>query len=175
MHLTWERPSLNSHPVGWLGQRGRHSVFRVQRITEAHARCAGARRAVARCAGVVRAFVVLLARCALRDRVLGVVPLNARYAGVISCRGGAFMPGAHEREWPARPTRRSSRPLRAQDRWFFDGQFGGALAAAERQTVERLGQRGRSSFFGCPCPLCRCSLCWRGSKARGADCPSCPA
>ena len=35
--------------------------------------------------------MVLHARRAQRDRVLGVVPLNARCAGVISCRGGAVM------------------------------------------------------------------------------------
>jgi hypothetical protein len=75
----------------------------------------------ARCAGVVRRLVVLLARRALRDRVLGVIPIEARCAGVILWRCGAVMRAAGQPQWPARPTRRSSRPLRARDRWYFEG------------------------------------------------------
>ena len=71
---------------------------------------------VARCAGVVRRIVVRSARCVDRDPVLCVVSPNARYAGVISCWCGTIMLGAGQRQRPARPTRRSSRPLRAQDR-----------------------------------------------------------
>jgi len=78
-----------------------------------------ARCVSARCAGVVRWPVVRYARRAKRDRVRIVVPPNARYAGVIACWCGTFMRAAGQPEWPARPTRRSSRPLRAQDRWFF--------------------------------------------------------
>ena len=70
--------------------------------------------------GVVRALVVLRARRATRDRVLGVAPISARYAGVVPCPCGAVMRAAGERHSPARPTRRSSRPLRARDRWLFD-------------------------------------------------------
>jgi hypothetical protein len=84
----------------------------------------------------------------------------------------------------ARPTRPCSRPLRAQDRAVFDTFW--QRAAADGQLVGRLGQRGRSSrgghwrWFGmcapvapgssCPSPLCR-----RGTTARGADRPLCPA
>jgi hypothetical protein len=73
----------------------------------------------ARYAGVVQWPVVLKARRAERERVLGVVLIKARCAGVILCWCGAVMPPAGERLSPARPTRRSSRPLRAQDRWYF--------------------------------------------------------
>jgi hypothetical protein len=82
------------------------------------ARCAGAiRRLVvlmARCADVVRPPVVLIARRAGRDRVLGVIPYNARYArrdsvrcviptsarraGVIACRVW-FQPNARHAAW----------------------------------------------------------------------------
>jgi len=54
-------------------------------LRRAKARCAGVvRRLVvleARCAGVVRTPVVLVARCGQCDRMLGVVPIEARYAG----------------------------------------------------------------------------------------------
>jgi hypothetical protein len=56
-----------------------------------------ARRASARCAGVVGMLVVRYARCAQRDRVLGVVQIEARCASVIACQCGAVMPGAAER------------------------------------------------------------------------------
>ena len=92
------------------------------------------RGALARGAGVVRWPVVRNARRAERDRVRGVVSSNARGAGVIACRSGAVMRGASERHSPARPTRRSSRPLRARDRSLF-ARCCDALAAAERQSV----------------------------------------
>ena len=79
------------------------------------------RRAGARCAGVVRRPVVRRARRATRDRVLRVVLITARGAGVLACWRGTCMPAAAERGWPARPTRRSSRPLRARDRCFLEG------------------------------------------------------
>jgi hypothetical protein len=104
-------------------------------ILDERAGCARLVVRSARYAGVVRSLVVLLARRALRDRVLGVIPIEARCAGVVACQCGAVMPGAHERWLPARPTRRSSRPLRARDRWVFDERIGSALAAAERQPV----------------------------------------
>jgi hypothetical protein len=53
-----------------------------------------ARRAGARCASVVRSPVVRIARGGQRDRVLGVIQIEARCAGVVSCRCGARMPGA---------------------------------------------------------------------------------
>src|SRR5215212_10542199 len=37
-----------------------------------------------------------------------------------------------------------SRPLRARDRWFFNGRIGGALTAAERHTVSQLPSLLRS-------------------------------
>ena len=49
-------------------------------FAELNARGASARRAVARYAALVRRPVVLLARGARRDRVLGVVPIGARRA-----------------------------------------------------------------------------------------------
>jgi hypothetical protein len=58
----------------------------------------------ARCAGVVRRPVVLLARCAKRARVPGVVQMSARCAGVIRCWCGAVMRDAGQGQWPARPT-----------------------------------------------------------------------
>ena len=89
-------------------------------VSEMNAGFAGLVVLIARCAGVVRSPVVLLARCAQHDRVPLVVRIMARYAGVIVCQCGALMPRAHEHRWPARPTRRCSRPLRAQDRRLFD-------------------------------------------------------
>ena len=65
------------------------------------ARGAGLRRAVARCAGVIRTPVVQHAGAAERDRVRDVVPMNARYAGVIPCRCGAVMRLADRNERPA--------------------------------------------------------------------------
>ncbi len=75
-----------------------------------------ARRAGARCAGVVRARVVRMARRATRDYVRGVIPSNARYAGVIPCRGGAVMPLRHakrggQRAQPAVPADRFARTI----------------------------------------------------------------
>src|SRR6266487_3997556 len=83
--------------VGRLGQRGGNPIL----VT-----CAGlgytrllcqARRAGARCAGVVQRLVVRRARCAERDRMLGVIPLKARRAGVVLCQCGAVMRAAGQR------------------------------------------------------------------------------
>jgi hypothetical protein len=77
---------LMGRPLGGWG-----SVV-ARTFSDVHARCVSAR-----CAGVVRRLVVLLARCGQQDRVLGVVPPNARRAGVIACPCGAVMPSAGER------------------------------------------------------------------------------
>ena len=182
--------------VGRLGQRGRQSVL----VTYAGRGCecpsCQARRAGARYAGVVRSPVVLIARCAQRDRVLGVIPSSARCAGVIACRRGADMRAASERHSPARPTRRSSRPLRARDRSLF-----GTLVVVRLRRLNGNPFGVRGNVVGIPFwsdqaltlpkrPLCqlrragargaecgtsaRCaggSLCRRGTNARGADCP----
>ena len=116
--------------VGRLRQRGRQSHFGDMRRSRMYTPVVQR----ARYAGVVRWLVVLSACRARRDRVCGVVPSNARYAGVIACWCGAVMRQACQRRRPARPTRRSSRPLRARDRRVFD-RFCGALTAAERQPV----------------------------------------
>jgi hypothetical protein len=79
---------------------------------------------------------VLKARDAQPDRMLEVVQVKARCANVVLCRCGTLMLGAGQRHLPARPTRRSSRPLRAQDRSVLQASHG-ALAAAERQSVGR--------------------------------------
>jgi len=47
----------------------------------------------------------------------------------------------------ARPTRRSSRPLRARDHWHFSSLCG-ALAAAERQSDRRLMLQASQIFPG---------------------------
>jgi len=70
--------------------------------------------------GVVRRLVVRSARYGQRDRVLGVIPIEARCAGVIPCWCSAVMRAAGERAWPARPTRPCTRPLRARDRGVFE-------------------------------------------------------
>ena len=117
---------------------------------------------IARCAGVVRKPVLLSARCGQPNRVLSVVPCkaryagrdprwawyrpNARHAGVIPCRCGRHMLLVRERRMPERRTRPCSRPLRARDRWFFDG-FCGALAAADGQAVGRLGSVINNPFL----------------------------
>src|SRR3954466_10932213 len=56
-----------------------------------------ARRAGARYAGVVRSLVVRNARRARRDRVLGVVLIEARCARVVPCRCGTLMLAAGQR------------------------------------------------------------------------------
>jgi hypothetical protein len=64
-----------------LGQRGQQSLSCwYVAVAIVNARGANARRAQARRAGVVRTPVVLLARCAGRGGVRGVVPPDARYA-----------------------------------------------------------------------------------------------
>jgi len=82
-----------------------------------------ARRAQARCAGVVRRLVVRIARCVRPDRVLGVVLIEARCAGVVLSQCGAVMRAADQRHAPARPTRPCTRPLRARDRGVFERQI----------------------------------------------------
>ena len=90
--------------------------------------------------------MVLIARPGQCDQVLSVIPIAARYAGVIPnvrdpdqtpvvpmwyyadvVSGCGRQP---ERPRPERRTYRSSRPLRARDRSVFDS-FCSALAAAE--------------------------------------------
>jgi hypothetical protein len=72
------------------------------------------------------------------------------------------------------PTRRSSRPLRARDRWLLKSRFGGALAAAERQSVGRASCRSwlilePSFWFFCARTPCRSEgQIERGIQARGA-------
>ena len=82
-----------------------------------------ARRAQARCAGVVRRLVVRIARCVRPDRVLGVVLIEARCAGVVLSQCGAVRRAADQRHAPARPTRPCTRPLRARDRGVFERQI----------------------------------------------------
>ena len=82
-----------------------------------------ARRAQARCAGVVRRLVVRIARCVRPDRVLGVVLIEARCAGVVLSQCGAVRRAADQRHAPARPTRPCTRPLRARDRGVFARQI----------------------------------------------------
>ena len=65
------------------------------------------------------------ARCAGRDRMLGVIPClcgstERPLCRVVPCRGGAVMRTTTQNDEPARRTMRSSRPLRAQDRWVFN-------------------------------------------------------
>ena len=104
---------------GWGSVAGNPILVTCAGLGCARRLCQG-RRAGARCAGVVRPPVVRNARCAQPDRVLGVVLMEARGAGVIACRCGTRMPGAGEPAWPAHPTRPCSRPLRARDRLLFD-------------------------------------------------------
>jgi hypothetical protein len=105
---------------------------------------------------VVRALVVLLARRARRDRVLDVVLIQARYASVILSRCGTAMPGAGQRQRPARPTRRCSRPLRARDRSVFTTL---ALVRARRLNGNPLGGNHRT-FQHLECPYqSNLSLC----------------
>jgi hypothetical protein len=78
--------------------------------------------------------VVLIARRAARDWVQDVIPNNARCAGVILCRRGALMRAAEGNERPA------AEQAHAADRFAreivpFLTRFGGALAAADGQTV----------------------------------------
>jgi hypothetical protein len=122
----FERPyparsrQLNGKPLGgWGSVVGTPFLVPCAGLGCARRLCQG-RRAGARCAGVVRPPVVRNARCAQPDRVLGVVLMEARGAGVIACRCGTRMPGAGEPAWPAHPTRPCSRPLRARDRLLFD-------------------------------------------------------
>jgi hypothetical protein len=76
----------DAQPVGRLGQRGRQPVFAGDESGAIWKRSlCQARRAGARGAGVIRALVVRIARRAERDRVLGVVLIEARYAGVVLC------------------------------------------------------------------------------------------
>ena len=96
---------------------------------------------MARCAVGDRVLRVIRpnARRASGDSVLRVIPINARCAGVILC-GRWLQPNARcavwfcagvvgvllaasERRRPARRTSRCSRPLRAQDRSFFNTLF----------------------------------------------------
>jgi hypothetical protein len=98
------------------------------------------RRAGARCAGVVRRPVVRIACCAKRDRVVGVVGLKARCASVVPCRCGTLMLAAGQRQLPARPTRRCSRPLRARDR---------ALHIPERMFSKQAVKATVRRFPGC--------------------------
>jgi len=61
----------------------------VRMLVVRNARCAGVVRMLvvrnARGAGVIRRRVVRMARRAARDRVLRVIPPNARRAGVVPC------------------------------------------------------------------------------------------
>jgi hypothetical protein len=80
--------------------------------------------------------VVLTAGCGEADLVLGVIPMNARRAGVIACRRGAVMRVAARNGGPA------AEHAPAADRFAreivgFLKVVGGALAAADGQTVGR--------------------------------------
>ena len=98
----------------------------------------------ARSAGVVRWPVVRRARRAQRDRMLRVIPPNARCAGVIACWCGAVMPLRHtsvggQPAQPAVPADRCAPEIVA----FL--AVCAALAAAERQPVGRMSRRVISS------------------------------
>src|SRR6185295_13851459 len=80
---------LNAKPLGGWG-----SVVGIPCWSYASVANVRARRAGARCAGVVRSPVVLLARGAQPDRVLRMVLISARCAGVIPCQCGAVMRGS---------------------------------------------------------------------------------
>ena len=146
-------------------------------VSDVHARCASLVVLIARCAGVVRWRVVRIARRARRDRVLGVIPPSARYAGVIACRCGAVMPLRHAKlgSQPAQPAVPADRCAREIVRFYH--ACCGALAAAERQAVGRLGSVVAHPFLitcadlGCTARGADCPLCRRGSIARRADCP----
>jgi hypothetical protein len=108
--------------------------FREPLIAEANARCARSRHASARCAGVVRRPVVQTARCGEGDLVLGVIPMNARYAawfraGVVqSC--GRQMGTSDQRAEHAHAADRFAREIVG-----FLEVSPGALAAADGQAV----------------------------------------
>lgn len=144
--------------------------------------------------GVGGTLVVLRARSGQPDRVLDVVLFKARCAGVIpNVRGSVQSPLCRRdsmQVWsapaagnpnggrPERRTRRSSRPLRARDRCFFDSSYG-ALAAAELHRSAAVAMC-RHTRFGCMKPVAnantRCagarragsSLCCGGTSTRGA-------
>jgi hypothetical protein len=93
------------------------------------------------------AWFQIEARCAGRDRMLGVVPDQGPlcrvwyHAGVVGGCG-----------WQASDGDRSAEHAYAADRCAheivgFLKVVGGALAAADRQAVGRLGQRGSHSRF----------------------------
>ena len=67
-------------------------------VADVHAGCASLVVLALVVQGVVRRLVVRSARYGQRDRVLGVIPIEARCAGVIPCWCGAVMRGARERQ-----------------------------------------------------------------------------
>ena len=114
---------------------------------------------IARYAGVVRASVVRIARCGQRDRVLGVIQIAARCAGVILCRCGALA-AAELHRWAAAPIRlcATSRtfdesdslllPIRRMgesDSWYDSLVQNGRIRFVQLH-VGRLGRRGRHPF-----------------------------
>src|SRR5689334_19435260 len=78
---------------------------------------------------------------------------------------------------PGGPTCRSSRPLRARDRWFFGTLPCSALAAAERHTVGRLSiiQLSRSStpLYAALAPEQRAVPILAIERGMQADCAGC--
>lgn len=89
------------NPLGGWGSVVGNPVWSHRPVSNGNARCAWLVVPVP----VMQAWcflpVVLLARCATPDRVLGVVLIRARCVGVIVCWCGAVMPGAGERHSPA--------------------------------------------------------------------------
>jgi len=81
--IGMQRIAILERPLCQPRRAGARCAGVVRRPVVLKARCAGVVRRpvmrIARCAGVVRRPVVLEARCAERDRMLGVVPIDARY------------------------------------------------------------------------------------------------